>query len=193
MRVRINSGFTLIELLVTLAVVAIVATIAVPAMSDMVTRSRTTAAFNELHGLVGYARSESAKSPGDQILLCSSANSTSCTGQADWGVGWLITRDANANGVIDSGDTILKVVAPLSSGIDLKVKTGVSTKFDTDSVSLIRNGAPANGDQVTFKLCDPFGASEAKGIVLSVSGQARAAARDSSGNREDHNNVDFQC
>lgn len=193
MRVRINSGFTLIELMVTLAVVAIVATIAVPAMSDMVTRSRTTATFNELQGLVGYARSESAKSPGEPVLLCSSTNGTSCTSQADWNVGWLIARDADGNGSVEAGETVLKVVGALSAGISLKVKAGVSTNFNTTAVSLARNGAPAGGSQITFKLCDSFGASEARGVVLSVSGQTRAAALDSNGNREDHNNVDFQC
>jgi len=193
MRVRISSGFTLIELMVTLAVVGIVATIAVPAMSDMVTRSRTTAAFNELQGLVGYARSESAKSPGEPVLLCSSTNGTSCTGQADWNVGWLIARDANGNGSVGAGEAVLKVVGTMPAGINLKVKAGASTNFNTASISLARNGAPAAGNQITFKLCDAFGASEARGVILSVSGQTRAAARDNSGNREDHNNVDFQC
>ena len=193
MHLRISSGFTLIELMVTLAVVAIVATIAVPAMSDMVTRSRTTAAFNELQGLVGYARSESAKSPGESVLLCSSSNGTGCTGQTDWNAGWLIARDVNGNGSVDAGDTVLKVMGAMSGGISLKVKTGASSNFNTTSVSLIRNGAPAGGNQITFKLCDPFGASEARGVILSVSGQASSAARDGNGNREDHNNVDFQC
>lgn len=193
MRVRINSGFTLIELMVTLAVVAIVATIAVPAMSDMVTRSRTTAAFNELQGLVGYARSESAKSPGEPVLLCPSKNGTSCASQADWSIGWLIARDADDDGSVGAAETVLKVVGAMPAGINLTVKTGNSTKFDTASISLVRNGAPAAGNQITFKLCDAFGASEARGVILSVSGQARAAARDSNGNREDHNNVDFQC
>ncbi len=54
MRVRSDSGFTLVELVITVAVIAIVATIAIPAMSDMVTRNRTTGAFNELKGLVAY-------------------------------------------------------------------------------------------------------------------------------------------
>jgi type IV fimbrial biogenesis protein FimT len=174
-------------------VVAIVATIAVPAMSDMVTRNRTLAAFNELQGLVGYARSESAKSPGQSVLLCSSNNGKSCTGEADWASGWLIARDLNGNGSVNTVDTVLKVSGALPRGISLVVKTGASSKFDTTSVSLIRNGAPAGGNQITFKLCDSFGASEARGVILSVSGQARSAARDASGNREDHNNVDFQC
>lgn len=193
MHLRKNSGFTLIELMVTLAVVAIVATIAVPMMSDVITRSRTTAAFNELQGLVGYARSESAKLPGGAVFLCSSNNGTACTGEVDWSTGWLIARDANGDGSFDAGDTVLRVMGALSSGISLKVKSGASANFNTASVMLNRNGAPAGGNQVTFMLCDAFGASEARGVILSVSGQARSAARDSNGNRKDHNNIDFQC
>lgn len=194
MAVRKNRGFTLIELMVTLAVIAIVATIAVPAMSDMVTRSRTTASFNELQGLISYARSESAKTPGSSILLCPSTNGTGCsTGQENWNVGWLIARDINSDNSVDTGDTVLKVVAPMASGLSLKVKSAASVTFATKALSLTRNGAPAGGNQVTFKLCDAFGASEARGIIMSVSGQVRAAAKDGGGKREDHNGVDFQC
>jgi type IV fimbrial biogenesis protein FimT len=191
--IQAQRGFTLIELMVTLAVVAIVATIAIPAMGDMITRHRTTAAFNELQGLIGFARSESAKRPAEPVLLCASNDSAKCTGETDWSVGWIIARDANGNGSVDAGETILKVIGPLPSGIKLEVKTGTSASFNSSSLALVRTGAPAGGNQVTFKMCDSFGASEARGVVLSVSGQTRSAARDSSGNREDHNNIDFKC
>ena len=193
MNVRINSGFTLIELMVTMAVIAIVATIAVPAMSDMITRSRTTATFNELQGLISYARSESAKTPGNSILLCASGNGTGCTGQQNWNVGWLIARDINGDGDVDGGDTVLKVIGPLASGLSLEVKSAASTTFATSALSLTRNGAPDGGNPVTFKLCDAFGASEARGVIMTVSGQVRSAAKVAGGVRKDHNDIDFGC
>jgi type IV fimbrial biogenesis protein FimT len=193
MNVRINNGFTLIELMVTLAVIAIVATIAVPVMSDMITRSRTTATFNELQGLISYARSESAKTPGNSILLCASANGTGCTGQQNWNVGWLIARDINGNSSVDVGDTVLKVISPLASGLSLEVKSAASATFATSALSLTRNGAPAGGNQATFKLCDAFGASEARGVIMTVSGQVRSAAKVAGGVRKDHNGIDFGC
>ncbi len=189
-----NRGFTLIELMITLAVIAIVATIAVPAMSDMITRSRTTAAFNELQGLISYARSESAKTPGSSILLCASANGTGCANNEDWKVGWLIARDVNGDGDVDaSDDAVLKVIGPLANGLSLTVKSAANPSFNTKAVSLTRNGAPAGGNQLTFKLCDAFGASEARGIIMAVSGQVRSAARVADGVREDHNGIDFEC
>ncbi|WP_286816541.1 GspH/FimT family pseudopilin [Marinobacter sp. UBA3607] len=193
MRVRSDSGFTLVELVITVAVIAIVATIAIPAMSDMVTRNRTTGAFNELKGLVAYARSESVKNVGESVLLCASNDGAGCTNNADWSVGWLVVQDSNGNGAFDSGEPLLKVIGPLPNGINLSVKTGNSTQFNSISVAITGDGAPAGGNPITFKLCDSFGASEARGLIVSVSGQVRDAARDSSGNREDHRGVDFKC
>lgn len=193
MPVRKNRGFTLIELMITLAVIAIVATIAVPVMGDMVTRSRTTATFNELQGLISYARSESAKTPGNSILLCASANGTGCTNSEDWKVGWLIARDVNGDGNVDSGDAVLKVIGPLTTGLSLTVKSATDTTFNTKALLLTRNGAPAGGNQVTFKLCDAFGASEARGVIMAVSGQIRAAAKNAAGVRLDHKGENFQC
>ena len=45
--IRRLAGFTLVELMVTLAVLAIIAGIAVPAFNDFVDRNRVTGAANE--------------------------------------------------------------------------------------------------------------------------------------------------
>ena len=54
-------GFTLIELMVTVAVLAIVLTIAVPSFSNLIQSSRTNALVNELNGTLQIARSEALK------------------------------------------------------------------------------------------------------------------------------------
>ncbi|MGJ7458440.1 GspH/FimT family pseudopilin [Halomonas sp. RA08-2] len=56
-----QSGFTLIELLVTIAVVAILATVAVPNFQSMVARNQISTDFNKVLSVMHYAKSEAAK------------------------------------------------------------------------------------------------------------------------------------
>jgi type IV fimbrial biogenesis protein FimT len=54
-------GFTLLELMVTLAVLAILITVGIPAFGDMVQNNRVTAQTNELVSALNTARSEAVK------------------------------------------------------------------------------------------------------------------------------------
>ncbi|MBB3231874.1 GspH/FimT family pseudopilin [Halomonas stenophila] len=57
-----HSGFTLIELLVAIAMVAILATMAVPSFQGMMIRNQLTTDFNQVLTGIHYARSEAIKS-----------------------------------------------------------------------------------------------------------------------------------
>lgn len=58
---RAYTGFTLIELLVTLAVLAIISTMAIPAFGDMLERNRLTGQTNELVSVLNLARTEAIR------------------------------------------------------------------------------------------------------------------------------------
>lgn len=53
-----NSGFTLIELIVTLSVIAIIATLAVPAMQNFIDKRKAIGAAEEMYSNLQLARSE---------------------------------------------------------------------------------------------------------------------------------------
>lgn len=53
-----SQGFTLLELFIAILIVAILASIAVPAFNDSIARSRITSRANELVGAVNLSRSE---------------------------------------------------------------------------------------------------------------------------------------
>ena len=55
-----NRGFTLIELMVTIAVIAILAMIAAPSMSNMVTKQRLNTTAKDLAYIFGEARAQAA-------------------------------------------------------------------------------------------------------------------------------------
>lgn len=65
-------GFTLIELMVAIAVLAIVATVAVPSFRELIENNRLATESNRLLSAMSYARSEAVR-VGDDVSLRASA------------------------------------------------------------------------------------------------------------------------
>lgn len=78
------SGFTLIELLITITIAGILASLAIPSLSNMVLNQRMGTAAEELYMSLNFARSEAVtRGFGETVTI--TPNST-----ADWGLGWSI-------------------------------------------------------------------------------------------------------
>lgn len=75
-------GFSLLELMVTVAVLAILASVAMPAFTSLINRDRMTSRANELVALFQYARSEAVRL-NSRVVLCPSVDGASCSG-SDW-------------------------------------------------------------------------------------------------------------
>ncbi|HRJ52612.1 MAG TPA: GspH/FimT family pseudopilin [Candidatus Thiothrix moscowensis] len=106
---KTQQGMTLVELMVTIAIVAILATVAAPSLSSMMENNRLNAINNQMVSAVHYARSEAVKRA-FPVTMCAREADGSCatattaatgTGFED---GWVIFVDCDADTVIDAGN-----------------------------------------------------------------------------------------
>lgn len=193
------SGFTFIELIVTIIVLSVVASFALPSFRTAILDNRLTAQTNEVSSLISYARSEASKLRTGVVTVCSSTDSASCSGDAEWENGWIVFSDMDSDRVIDAadGDELLKVGAALAGGNTLRI---VDLTSDSGGfVQFASNGFPipsATGNAAgTFVICDSRGDQEARAVAVNVSGQTRLA-RDTGGTAgvlNDHENSDITC
>lgn len=113
-------GVTMIELLMTLAVLAVLMTVAVPGLSRLIEENRRIANVNLLLGSLGMLRNEAIKR-GARVTMCKTVDPDAvpvvCAPDAAWAQGWAIYVDnthepGNSLGVIDGTDILLRVARP---------------------------------------------------------------------------------
>ncbi|WP_236585399.1 GspH/FimT family pseudopilin [Dyella sp. EPa41] len=86
---RRSAGVTLIELVVTIAVLAILATLAAPSFSGLMRRHRVSAAATALRADLVYAREEAVNRRAF-VSVCASDTGSTCSGEAGYENGWLV-------------------------------------------------------------------------------------------------------
>jgi type IV fimbrial biogenesis protein FimT len=186
-------GFTVIELIVTVAVAAILVSIAVPAVQNMIRDNSITAATNQLVTSLNYARNE-ALIEHNIVRVCRSddpqATTPGCTvsGSNGYTKGWLIYVDADSDGVFDAskGDTLLRRVTLDNTNTITINGSPSSTPSAADQVGFTPMGmlAGASGTSAPYiVLCDDRGWTNgglrARVIGITLQGRIAAAPGDS--------------
>ena len=98
----LSRGFTLIELMVTISIGAILMSLGVPMMRNLIERNAVSGQVNSFVGAVQLARSEAIKR-GIQVVVCRSANAetsntpTCAASGTGWESGWIVFADRNTN------------------------------------------------------------------------------------------------
>lgn len=164
MFLRLSKGFTLIELMVTIAVVAIMATIAYPSFEGLIRSSRVTTANNEMVGLANLARSEAIRSSRGGGV-CGSSDGSTCDG--DWAHGAAAFSDPDGVGTLGSG-TILRFV----SFKDTLTVTGPDAEVAFDARG--RRRAGLDQEIIVRAVTCTEGVTQQRRLLINASGQVRS-------------------
>ena len=132
---RTQQGFTLIECMVTIAILAIVISIAAPSFTRVLQNNRAAVLTNELLGSLQIARSEALKRRTNVLLCRSNTTSDSCENGTDWSSGWRLML----------GNTILRTWEPISGATLVGPSAGMT--YQSNGLTTM-----ASGGQATFTI-----------------------------------------
>jgi len=110
-----QTGFSLLELMVALVIVAILAAIAAPSFTTMISNNRMLSQAQDMTGGFKLARSEAIKR-GTAVTLCPSSNGTSCIDNSSLDSGWIVFVDNSNPGVVNTGEEIITYRNQVASG-----------------------------------------------------------------------------
>lgn len=150
-------GFTLIELIVTVAIAAILTTIAVPGFQTFMLNNRMAAQANDLIASLNFARSE-AVTRATNVRVCASSDGATCTG--GWAQGWIVQNAA--------GGTPIQVQQALG---------GASTLSGGLTTITFNSSGRTSTAATTLTLCPPSPASgPGRQIQIEATGRTSVSA-----------------
>jgi type IV fimbrial biogenesis protein FimT len=144
---RRERAFTLMELMIVVALIAILAAMAAPSFNEIIKNNRLTSQVNDFIASINLARSEAIKR-NQNVIICRSANGTSCAASDGWEQGWVVYADANNNTDLDVGEE-LRIYPALAAGNTLRTKNNFINR-----VTYIPRGYVSGVTGGTFVLCD---------------------------------------
>ena len=164
-----HNGFTVIELMITLALAAVLLTLAAPAFDDLIANNRMRTEVYALRATLMEARSE-ALTERVNVSLCPSNDGLACAG--DWNEGYIAFVDADGDGAVDAGDRILLSRTNDSPTITLSFSNAADRVLYNSRGNAQTVAANYNG---TFTFCDKRGATKAAGLNVARVGTLAAA------------------
>lgn len=146
-----RKGFTLIETLISITVLAVLVSLAIPAMSGLMSRNQVKTAANKFQDNLRQIRYESRSRGNTPITLCAIKNSTrdntiNCDANAGFKYGWLWY----------SGTELLGKTYIDDNNVTISVSTTPTSAFSKFAVIDFRKGRPSLKDKNDASISAPY-------------------------------------
>ena len=184
LRSRRDAGFTLIELVVTLAVAAVLASLAAPSVRDFIVRSSMTNLGNEFSASILKARNE-AVNRNTCVTMCMSSNasaaSPSCTTSGtDWQVGWIVFLNPSCDAGLNKPAEDINMLIARPGG---ESSYALQTQNNRKKLNFNSRGAPGLGgagefDLIYESISNPLTEKYGLNICLDSLGRTRTIPHD---------------
>jgi type IV fimbrial biogenesis protein FimT len=164
-RIVAGRGFSAVELLVVTAVIAVLASFAVPTYVRLSRQASLSAAANQMLWALHLARSTSILR-GEAVAVCLSGDGAGCLGSAaQRASGWLVfvDREIGTPVRIDAGDQVLR---------ELSLPTGVAVRGTRAAVTFWP--VAMAGTTGTFTFC---AGADSRSVVISQTGRPRVETK----------------
>jgi type IV fimbrial biogenesis protein FimT len=173
----LSGGFTLPELMVVLAVAAILMSVALPNLRQLLLAQRLKAAASDLYGAIGLARAQ-ALERGVRVMLAPRD-----TAGSDWTRGWTVFVDRDGDRRPGAGDEIISTHGALAEGLAAAFAfTSPAPPYYIAYNGAGRSCGAASSAQAHWGTLSLFGGGQVRRIKINMLGRARMCdpARDSS-------------
>jgi type IV fimbrial biogenesis protein FimT len=161
-----HRGFTLIELMLTLALAAVIMSLAIPAMGSFSKNGRLTANANDLVHSYQVARTEAIKSQ-KNIVVCASNSPSTLAADCSNGAfsGWIIFADDNGDWQRQTTEQIIESHATVETSLQVRSDGSGIMSFGPAGFA---NPPGASGKTITRNvvICDSRGNVNHAGISL---------------------------
>lgn len=178
------TGFTLLEMMVVIAIIAILASVAMPMMSQTLANSKSNAAFRDVIATLKAAKAGARDDKSfSYAVVCASSNGTSCD-SSNWTDGWLAFGDIDGSGDLNGAEPILAVQGSAGKSSNISVVNNTSnqtvSKFVINQDGFTSNNLYACGNAgppaYVFRICQAGSGSNpvtGKAVIYTPSGAIR--------------------
>ena len=132
---RQEHGFTLIEMMVGIGLMALLLSMAVPALQMFSNNARQTGAVNDFVSSMHAARS-TAITTNSRVTVCPSITGLGCAA-VSWDQGWIVFTDPNSDQIFDVGETSFHMAEGELWEINNRREHAVANNSDSDRIHLI--------------------------------------------------------
>ena len=158
--------------MLVLAIMAVVLTLALPAMGGLLQAARLRSTRDALLDSLSMARMEAVRR-NSRVVLCKSADGVDCSTTGDWSQGWIIFNDRNNNLRRDTDEPLMTQERGLPRTVRITGNQPIANyvSYGARGTARLQSGAFQSG---TFTICSTTQTrQQAFAIPIRPSGRAR--------------------